>query len=226
MADIDALLKAVKQYMYPDKTKRVVDVLAGESGAKKVFGKVREIHKNRIKKNQLLDIVPKDIFRPKVRIFVDFAHIFTDSSSNIKGSRIVDTRVLQQAGNKIFDFSQSYFQHQDILGIKISGKIQNGGKIKMYGLQDRPITEDEWIIYINKVLNYLLTAVSVTRARRAIGTAEVTIKGIKNNDDKLFSVNPGKVDYIFNEKKHPYFKVEKRFKPMLKDNFGFKTPEK
>jgi len=46
------------------------------------------------------------------------------------------------------------------------------------------------------------------------------------NPSKTFSVNPGKVNYVFDEKTHPYFKVEKRFKPMLKDNFGFKIHEK
>lgn len=35
------------------------------------------------------------------------------------------------------------------------------------------------------------------------------LRGVPKNDDKLFSVNPGKVDYIFNEKKHPYFKHTK-----------------
>ncbi|MDH4127162.1 MAG: phage head morphogenesis protein [Spirochaetota bacterium] len=50
---------------------------------------------------------------------------------------------------------------------------------------------------------------------------------IKNldNSDKMFSVNPGEVNYIFNKDAHPYFKVEKRFKPMMDDNFGFKMPE-
>jgi len=46
------------------------------------------------------------------------------------------------------------------------------------------------------------------------------------NKDKMFDMNPGKVNYIFDEKVHPYYKVEKRFKPMMDDNFGFKMPEK
>lgn len=51
-----------------------------------------------------------------------------------------------------------------------------------------------------------------------------TISSLKNTN-KMFSVNPGKVNYIFDPKTHPYFKVENRFKPMLDNNFGFKTPE-
>ena len=35
------------------------------------------------------------------------------------------------------------------------------------------------------------------------------LRGVKQNDDPMFSVNPGKVDYIFNEKKHPYFQHTK-----------------
>lgn len=51
-----------------------------------------------------------------------------------------------------------------------------------------------------------------------------SLKGVPKNTDKIFNVNAGKVDFIFDPESHPYFKVEKRFKPMLKDNFGFKTP--
>lgn len=36
-----------------------------------------------------------------------------------------------------------------------------------------------------------------------------SLKGVPQNSDKMFNVNPGKVDYIFNEKKHPYFKHTK-----------------
>lgn len=36
-----------------------------------------------------------------------------------------------------------------------------------------------------------------------------SLKGVKNNEDPLFNVNPGKVNYIFNEEKHPYFQHTK-----------------
>lgn len=51
------------------------------------------------------------------------------------------------------------------------------------------------------------------------------LKGVPKNSDEMFAVNPGKVNYIFDEKVHPYYKVEKRFKPIKDDNFGFKMPE-
>jgi hypothetical protein len=53
-----------------------------------------------------------------------------------------------------------------------------------------------------------------------------SLKGVPKNESKMFSNNPGKVSFIFDEKVHPYYKVEKRFKPMMDDNFGFKMPEK
>ena len=37
------------------------------------------------------------------------------------------------------------------------------------------------------------------------------------NDSKMFNVNPGKVDYIFDPKAHPYFNIEHKFKPVLKE---------
>jgi SPP1 gp7 family putative phage head morphogenesis protein len=63
--------------------------------------------------------------------------------------------------------------------------------------------------------------VDFNRKQRKLGLE--TVDSL-DNDSKLFNVNPGKVNYIFDEKTHPYFKVEKRFSPMLKDNFGFKMP--
>jgi len=85
----------------------------------------------------------------------------------------------------------------------------------------RPVNDSFWDTTMP--VNGFNCRCTVTRLHEG---KESSLKGVKRNDDKLFSVNAGKVDYIFNENKHPYFKVEKRFKPMLKNNFGFKTPEK
>lgn len=49
-------------------------------------------------------------------------------------------------------------------------------------------------------------------------------KGVPKNSSTMFDVNPGKVNYIFNEDVHPYYKVEKRFSKELKRNFGFEMP--
>jgi hypothetical protein len=53
-----------------------------------------------------------------------------------------------------------------------------------------------------------------------------SLKGVPKNSSDMFNVNPGKVNYIFDENVHPYYKVEKRFKPDMDRNFGFKMPEK
>ena len=47
-----------------------------------------------------------------------------------------------------------------------------------------------------------------------------SLKGVPKNSSDQFNVNPGKVDYIFDEKKHPYFKhtksEDKAFKKAVK----------
>lgn len=58
------------------------------------------------------------------------------------------------------------------------------------------------------------------------GFKQSPLKGVVPNNNKLFGVNPGKVGYIFNENKHPYFRVSERFEPFLKVNFGLIKPEK
>ena len=85
----------------------------------------------------------------------------------------------------------------------------------------RPVNDSFWDT--NMPINGWNCRCTVVRLSEG---SETNIKGIKLNDDKLFGVNPGKVDYIFDPKTHPYYKVENKFKPMLKDNFGFKIPDK
>lgn len=42
---------------------------------------------------------------------------------------------------------------------------------------------------------------------------------------KLFKNNPGQTGYIFDEKAHPYFKVEDKYKLFKKRNFGLPIPK-
>jgi len=49
-----------------------------------------------------------------------------------------------------------------------------------------------------------------------------SLRGIKKNDDPMFNINPGKVDYIFNEKKHPYFKHTKKEDAAFKKAVGWR----
>lgn len=42
--------------------------------------------------------------------------------------------------------------------------------------------------------------------------------------DKLFAMNPGKDKMIFDEKKHPNFKVAEKYRVMKDNNFGFSIP--
>lgn len=48
------------------------------------------------------------------------------------------------------------------------------------------------------------------------GGKSTSLRGKPQNSDPLFSVNPGKADYIFNEKKHPYFKHTRAEGPAFK----------
>lgn len=51
---------------------------------------------------------------------------------------------------------------------------------------------------------------------------------LKVNDDKLFSMNPGRDQYIFKEtgrNQHPYFKVDKKYSVLKKNNFNLPIPK-
>ena len=54
------------------------------------------------------------------------------------------------------------------------------------------------------------------------------LSGVKENDDKLFAMNPGKDQLIFIEKgqrQHPYFSVSDKFKVLKSRNFDLPIPK-
>lgn len=51
------------------------------------------------------------------------------------------------------------------------------------------------------------------------------LRGVPKNDSDMFSVNPGKVDYVFNEKKHPYFKHTRAEGPAFKEALKWQSKE-
>lgn len=53
---------------------------------------------------------------------------------------------------------------------------------------------------------------------------DAKVKNLKNTSD-MFNVNPGKVDYIFNEKKHPYFKHTRVEGPAFKEAMKWDSKE-
>lgn len=52
-----------------------------------------------------------------------------------------------------------------------------------------------------------------------------SLKGIPQNSDKLFNVNPGKVNYIYDEKKHPYFQHTKAEGPAFNEALRWQSKE-
>ena len=68
----------------------------------------------------------------------------------------------------------------------------------------RPVDDSFWDTRMP--LNGFNCRCTVTRLTEGVATP---LRGVPKNDDKMFAVNPGKVDYIFDEKKHPYFKHTK-----------------
>jgi SPP1 gp7 family putative phage head morphogenesis protein len=57
------------------------------------------------------------------------------------------------------------------------------------------------------------------------GGRKSSLKGVPANSDKMFNVNPGKVDYIFNENKHPYFKHTKAEGPDFERALRWRSKE-
>jgi SPP1 gp7 family putative phage head morphogenesis protein len=59
-----------------------------------------------------------------------------------------------------------------------------------------------------------------------VGDRNITdTKDLTYKPEKLFNMNPGKSDYIFDPNVHPYFKVEKKYEVLKKNNFNLPIPK-
>ena len=83
----------------------------------------------------------------------------------------------------------------------------------------RPVDDSFWDIHMPpNGFNDRCTVIQLAEGKKT------SLRGVPKNDDPMFNVNPGKVNYIFNEKKHPYFKhtrsESKAFKKAIKWQSG------
>lgn len=121
----------------------------------------------------LRKVIPDQVYKPEVRIAIDFAHAVRAEKEGEPAVRVVSEAVLQRFVKNSYNFVMRYFNT-----IFASG---TGAADIAAVLREKPPTDsDEIILFINDVINYFLTTVSIERSVNSIGVASFKLKGIKN----------------------------------------------
>ena len=125
--------------------------------------------------SKLLAVVPSDVYHPEVRIAIDFTHQFVQTTEKIEGKRVVSKKVLERFTERIFVFVNRYFNYIGSFGDRYDFIPLVTEEFEASDRSERDIN-----IFLNRIINYFMTSVSINRARKQIGSATIIFKDVKN----------------------------------------------
>jgi len=128
--------------------------------------------------NDVPYIVPDNFFRPEIYVTIDFTHRFTLSSEKIKGKRPVQAHVLKQTVVRLIKFFNYYIRYAYSYG-----KKEDSGVLTEVDFVTKAAAggdEEEQSLFLNNIINFFLTSMSVNRMRSDIGSATITLRDNPN----------------------------------------------
>jgi len=172
----DLIAKALVQELYskPDKEDQVLATNALDKSEIVKFMEAYPLKSSHVD-NNLLAVVPQDVYHPEITIAIDFTHQFVQSTKAIKGKRPLDPRFFAKFADKLFVFTKRYFDYVMSVGDRVDFVADI---TKDYEFSSH--NEEDMNLFVNRIINYFLTNVSVSKARKEIGNASLTFKDIKN----------------------------------------------
>jgi hypothetical protein len=125
--------------------------------------------------NNLLAIVPQDVYHPEIKIAIDFTHQFVQSTKALKGKRPLDARFFAKFTDRLYVFTKRYFDY--VLSV---GEHSDFAADVTKDYEFSSHNEEDMNLFVNRVINYFLTQVNISRSRKEIGNASLTFKDVKN----------------------------------------------
>jgi hypothetical protein len=167
---MDVLVQKLRQKYYDQY------IACGQSKQYKgYFNSVKAIPVNNAK---IYYAVPDACFRPEIYVTIDFTYKFvldmTTSTSSAASAYtpLVDPVILNYFYVQIRDFASYYFKYYAAIRSQEENK-----QIPAYDIRKAEVeTTADKSLFINSFLNYFFTDVSVTRSRKNIGEATITIR--------------------------------------------------
>jgi len=128
-------------------------------------------------------VIPSEGFHPKIAVAIDFTHTFVRTTSDVEPTRLVTKELLSSESNRLAKFVKYYFENLYAYGadrndIKLDSPFT--GELEK-NLADENV-DDEYAQnkFLNELLNYMITDISVNRGRSEIGSATITFKDNRN----------------------------------------------
>jgi hypothetical protein len=116
--------------------------------------------------------IPHEGFHPRIAVAIDFFHAFTKDTNPdvIKAQPLVDRDILYSEASRLRNLAKYYFDfNYEVRGFDL---IKNRS--------DTAKSPDEVNAFLNEIFNYFISSVSVTRSRRDVGSATITLKNVRN----------------------------------------------
>lgn len=123
-------------------------------------------------------LFPKETFRPEVYAVFDFAHTFVETSAQDtaqqqKEKRLVHPDLLADRAKKLRRFMKGYLSTPFEYGKNQEYDFEGDSRYYL-------ASEEDQVYYINNVINYFITDFQITRTRKQISTATISMKDTRN----------------------------------------------
>lgn len=148
--------------------------------------------------------VPDACYKPKAKIFIDFTHQFTKTTTGDEAERPVSAKMLKSFGRDLYNYVYYYYNYVMSYGKEEYKDLQNIMNVMAKGAENA--SEFDICCFINTIVNYYLTDINIQQLRNGIGTCNITIRD-------AFNLRDNKKSSIFFNYAVPIF--EQLFAPML-----------
>jgi len=153
-------------------------------------------------------LLPRETYNPDIKVVIDFTHQFvlnTDDQQKIflpgwgkptqyTGKRIVSKDNLKHFATELIKFFSYYFDY--VLSYGKSNNLQ----YLLNRINNMNSEEDDILPFINNIMNYFLTNVTIERSRDAIGSCTITLRDNPNyKNGEKYNIFLNKTQNILNQ---------------------------
>ncbi|KKL91351.1 hypothetical protein LCGC14_1895580, partial [marine sediment metagenome] len=123
-------------------------------------------------------IIPSAYYKPQIMVSFDFTHQFTSSAADqtgIQPSRPVSKETFNRAAATLIKYFEYYFNY--------AGSYNKVGRIGKSVLGDEDAQEESYLLLVNYIINYYLSAIATDSAVNQMGTCTINLNENKNHQN-------------------------------------------
>lgn len=150
---------------------------------------------------ELLNITPDRLYRPEVYVTFDFSYQFTDPRQEVPTKPAVSDDTIKRSAQDMAKYFSYYFEYPLSKGTA-EKEYQRTELAKTFSkVRKGEFSTKEYVQFINFIINFFLTSVSVSRSLKEIGSASVDLRDVnfigQEANSLLFNRMEGIFDQLF-----------------------------